>query len=161
MGNKLEKISTTSRKLSLSTQLVIHSPSPVNLQCYAQAVQPEFRHQNTYCLPFVQRYTRSGCPSWLSLKTVVIQAHDATKLYEILLASTCGPRLSHKITALRIYGTMYARKKITYEKSPFDSLAWGSLTFAPIRSFQNSMCNWKLTSCNTAVFIYPVLRHKD
>ena len=110
-------------------------------------------------LPFVQRYTHSGCPSCLSFITVIIQAHGATKLYENLTYIRMRPAATtSNYSVENIRNDVH--QKITYEKSPFDSLAWGLLMFAPIRSFQNSMCNWKLTSCNTAVFIYPVLRQR-
>ena len=125
--------------------------------CLARMSPPKYT-----LLPFVQRYTRSGYPSWLFFITVIIQAHDATKLYENLTYVHMRPAVIALNYSVENTWNDVCQKIIiiTYEKSPFDSLVWGSLTFAPIRSFQNSMCNWKLTSINTAVFIYPVLRHK-
>ena len=71
------KISAAFCKLSLSTQLDVYSPSP-NVTA------------ETQMLPFVQKCVRSGCPSWMSSITVVIQAHaiagcQRTKLHENLL----------------------------------------------------------------------------
>ena len=79
-------------KLSPSTQLDVHSPSPLNLpvgKCYAQLPSPNVAAE-TQLLPFVQRSARSGCSSWLSFIIVVIQAHACelavreTMLYENL-----------------------------------------------------------------------------
>ena len=76
-------------KLSVSTQLDVYSPSPLNLpvsKCYAQLPSPNVATK-TQQLPFVQRCAYFGCSSWLSFITVIIQAHASvreTKLYENL-----------------------------------------------------------------------------
>ena len=84
-------------KLSLSTQMDVYSPSPLNLpvsKCYAQLPSPNVAAE-TQLLPFVQRCARSGCSSWLSFATVVIQTHASvreTKLYKNL---TYVPLVAH------------------------------------------------------------------
>ena len=78
---------------------------------------------------------RSGCPPW----QLVIQAHTSwlavkeTKLYENLTYSPHVARGYHvKITALRIYGTTYARKY--YMKNPHSTHLCGA------RSRSSQLC---------------------
>ena len=110
----MEQISAafyTLDSLSLSTQLDVYSPSPLNLpvsKCYAQLLSRTVTAE-TQLLHFLQRCTHSGCSSsWLSFITVVIQAHVIS-------------------TSLITFSPHAARRLSRYicEKSQFNSLVWG------------------------------------
>ena len=80
----------------------------------------------------------SGCPSWLSFITVVIQAHAVAgcqrnqvlrKSYVPHVACTyCVKLQRQEYTEQRTPDNIYI-----YKKSQFNSLVWGSLTLAPIK----------------------------
>ena len=127
-------------KLSLSTQVDVHSPSPLNFpvsKCYAQLPSPNVAAE-TQLLPFVQRCACSGCSSWLSFITVIIQANaswlsEKLSCTKILLTSHMRPTaIALNFSVKNIRNDVCQIIIYIYEKSQFNSLVWGSLTFTPI-----------------------------
>ena len=77
--NKTAAAFYTFDKPSLSTQPNVYSPSPVNFPVNNGTLQlpsPNVTARKQL-LPFIQRCAWSGCSSWLSFITVVIQAQLA------------------------------------------------------------------------------------
>ena len=75
MEQNLYRLQRSVSCMSLSTQLLalVYLLS----MCYAPAAYPKCRRQNNCYLSYNTRCARSGCHSWLSFITVVIQAHPS------------------------------------------------------------------------------------
>ena len=93
--NKISASYYTFSQLSLFTQGDVYSPDPVNLTVSINATlqlpSPNVAAE-TQLLLFVQRCTRSGCPSGLFFITAAIQAHPSvlSEKPKSYLRSACG-----------------------------------------------------------------------
>ena len=100
--------------------------------CLARMSPPKHNYLHTRC-------AHSGCPSWLSFITVLIQAHaswlsEKPSCTKILLYA---PHASHSY-CVKLQRQEYTERRTPdniyryiYEKSQFNSLVWDSLTLAP------------------------------
>ena len=92
-------------KLSVSTQLDVYSPSPLNLpvsKCYAQLPSPNVAAE-TQQLPFIQRCAHFGCSSWLSSfkLTLVSEKLSCTKILLTFRLRLAAIPLNYRVKNIR------------------------------------------------------------